>query len=289
MNGDSRHALYIAAVNGAVNAVLAILKITVGTLSCSKALISDGLHSVTDVVATIVVMIGIGLSRCRADDKYPYGCERLECVAAVLVSVVIAVTGGGIAIAGVSAIRQPISETAAIGTAALWTAVLSVVVKEIMFRYTKRWAKRAGSSALEADAWHQRTDALSSVGSLVGIIGAQNGLTFLDPLASIVIGALIVKSAVMIFAEAMRNMTDRACDDKLKQAICRLTAECDGVMAVEKLKTRLFADRVCAEITVSVDRSLSCEQAYAIAQAIGRRVTENLHRVKLCSVHIQPM
>ncbi len=288
MRNECRYALRTASINCTVNAVLAILKITMGMSTRSKALISDGVHSVTDMIATVVVMIGIALSGRRPDNKHPYGCERLECVAAVLVSVIIGITGVGIMSSGIAAIRLRSEAVPMIGATALWTAIVSIAVKEAMYRYSAYCARRFGSSALEADAWHQRTDALSSVGSLIGMIGVRWGWGLLDPLASMAIGALIIKSAVDIFTDAMRKMTDRACDEELEAAIHRLVTECEGVVAVEDLKTRLFADRVYAELTVIVDNALSCKEAYDIAQTIRNHVTENRHQIKACSVHIHP-
>jgi len=289
MSNAFRSALRMAVINGMINAVLAALKITAGVFSNSKAMISDGLHSVTDVIGTVVVIIGILLSGHRPDSRHPYGCERLECVAAVIVSIVIGVTGAGIMISAVTVFTQSDAETGVVGTAALWTAVLSIVVKEIMYRCTKRCARRSGSSALEADAWHQRADALSSVGSLIGVAGARCGMEYLDPLASMVIAVLIIRSAVGIFADAMRKMTDRACDAETEMLITRIASSCIGVLAVDEIKTRLFGNRVFAEITVGVDGTITCEEAYHIAQQINVRVTEAAQTIKACSVHIHPL
>ncbi len=283
-------ALYISYINIALNAVLAALKLIVGVASGSEALVSDGVHSVTDVFSSVVVFIGIKLSSRRSDRQHPYGHERMECVAAVLLAVLVGITGVGIGIAGVrSAVHIDMVDAAPPGRVALIVAIISIVVKEIMFRYTRYAAKRTNSGALLADAWHLRSDALSSIGGFIGILGANLGAPILDPIAAVVISLFIIKAAVTIFADAMRKMTDRSCDDELQNAISSCVKEHEQMRGIRELKTRLFGSRVLAEVTVEVDGSLSCREAFAVARNIEKTVCERFVVVKECAVHIYPL
>ncbi len=280
----------ISLVNGVINIILAILKLTVGFLSSSDSLISDGIHSVTDVFSTVVVMIGIKLSSRRSDRRHPYGYERMECVAAVILSVAVFVTGIGIGVSGIKGILYGVpASSLSMGGAAIATSCFAIAVKEAMFRVSRRVARRTGSSALMADAWHQRTDSLSSVGSLVGVIGMCCGVPLVDTVAGIGIAALIVKAAVEIFADAMRNMTDSACDESLQQEIAACVQAMDGVKALEEIKTRLFGNSVYAEVTVTVDGSVSSLAAYDIVQTVTNAVCVSFPVVKDCTVHIHPV
>ncbi len=282
-------ALTISYINMLLNALLAVVKITIGGLSGSDALVSDGVHSVADVFSSLVVLIGIKLSARNSDRLHPYGHERMECVAAVLLSVVVGITGAGIGISGVRAVLLPSADTVPPGGVALFAAVASVVVKEGMFRYTRRAALRTNSGALLADAWHLRSDALASIGGFIGVFGANCGVAVLDPLAAVVISVFIMKAAVSIFADAMRKMTDRSCDEELEEAILQCVREHVQVRGVRELKTRLFGSRVYAEVTVTVEGELSCRDAFSVARDIETAVRERFENMKDCAVHIYPL
>ena len=282
-------ALTISYINMTLNALLAVVKITIGILSGSGALVSDGVHSVADVFSSLVVLIGIKLSSRSSDRLHPYGHERMECVAAVLLSVVVGATGIGIGVSGVRAVMLPSVDTAPPGGLALCVAVASVIVKEGMFRYTRRAALRTNSGALLADAWHLRSDALASLGGFIGVLGANCGIAVLDPLAAVVISLFIIKASVSVFADAMRKMTDRSCDEGLEEAIYTCVCEHTQVCGVRELKTRLFGSRVYAEVTVSVDGSLSCRDAFTVAREIETAVRGRFADMKDCAVHIYPL
>ncbi len=290
MKSGNQTALRVSFLNIVLNCLLAVVKLIVGALCGSGALVSDGIHSVTDVVSTVVVAIGIKLSERSSDGKHPYGHERMECVAAVLLSVLIGITGVGIAFTGIRhALEAGSTVDSSPGRWAVTVAVASVVIKEIMFRYTRRAARMCGSGALLADAWHLRSDALASVGSVVGVIGAYFGLPMLDSIASVVIGLFVLKAAVEIFVDAMRKMTDRACEEELQEEMVRFVTAYPAVVDVLEIKTRLFGNRVLAEITVAVEETLSCREAFEVAQTIEQTVCECFETVKHCAVHIHPV
>ncbi|WP_219711890.1 cation diffusion facilitator family transporter, partial [Clostridioides difficile] len=169
----------------------------------SSAMLSDAVHSASDVLSTIVVMVGIKISEKQPDREHPYGHERMECVASIILSVALAITGAGIGYSGIKKIfSEQYNTLSAPSGIALTAAVLSIVIKEWMYWFTRNAAKHTNSDALMADAWHHRSDALSSVGSLIGILGARLGYAILDPIASVVICGCILKAALDIFKES---------------------------------------------------------------------------------------
>ena len=185
------------------NIILSIGKAFAGVMANSGAMISDAIHSASDVFSTILVMVGYKISEKKADAKHPYGHERLECVAAIMLSIVLAATGIGIGYSGIKIILSGgQSSLEAPGTLALIAAIASIAVKEWMYWYTRNAAKTVNSGALMADAWHHRSDALSSVGSLVGILSARMGFQLGDPIASVIICGCIVKASIEIFKDA---------------------------------------------------------------------------------------
>ena len=193
----------------AVNLMLSLIKLIAGILGHSSAMISDAVHSASDVFSTVIVIIGVRISNRESDKNHPYGHERLENVASILLAVILAATGAGI---GYNGIRTIISGTEGAGIVIptalpLAAAVISIAVKEGMYWYTIRAAKEINSGALKADAWHHRSDALSSVGSFFGILGAKAGFPILDPLASVVICVFILKASYDIFMDSVGKMT----------------------------------------------------------------------------------
>ncbi len=191
-----RVAMRVSAVSIIANFALTVFKLSAGILAHSGAIISDAIHSASDVFSTVVVIIGIRISRKESDKNHPYGHERLECVAAIVLATILAFTGLGI---GYSALRQiaggDYANLTVPGRLALVAAAVSILVKEAMYQYTRINARRIDSGALMADAWHHRSDALSSVGALIGIGGARLGFPILDPVASVVICVFIEKAA----------------------------------------------------------------------------------------------
>lgn len=286
-NGHRRTALRISGFNMLINALLAIEKLLIGCITQSDALLSDGVHSVADTLSGLVLIVGICLSSRKADTKHPYGYDRLECVAAVLLAVVIGITGITIGLTAVKALLSPTTESVP-QSAAIWAALTAIAVKEMMFRYTRRVADRTNSSALLADAWHQRSDALSSVGGLIGVVGARMGYDWLDSTAGAFIALMIIKAAIDIFADATRKMTDCSCSELYECRLCERVAICDCVEEVEELKTRLFGSSVYAEVTVAVSGELSSKEAYDVVHMIKKLLKEEFPEMKDCSVHIHP-
>ena len=282
-----RIAQRVALITVGANLLLFLFKLAAGLLASSDAMISDAIHSASDVFSTFVVMIGIRLSAKKADKEHPYGHERLECVAALLLSVVLFATGLGIGLNALQSITGE-SELQAPGALALIAALISILCKEWMYHYTKHHAKKINSSALMADAWHHRSDALSSVGALIGIGGAMLGVPVMDPIACLVIFFFIAKAAFDIFKDAMNKMVDRACDEQTEQRLCERVMAHEGVLGIDLLRTRMFGNRIYVEIEIRADAALSLQQAHGIAERVHRDVEKNFEGVKHVTVHVNP-
>ncbi|MDD6347991.1 MAG: cation diffusion facilitator family transporter [Lachnospiraceae bacterium] len=284
-----RTVMRVSIVSITVNLLLSVMKLIAGMIASSSAMISDAVHSASDVFSTIIVMIGVHISEKEADDEHPYGHERLECVAAVILAVILAVTGGMIGVSGVKTIVSGAYGSLAVpGITALWAAVLSIVVKEWMYHYTVRAAGRVNSGALKADAWHHRSDALSSVGALAGIVFARMGFPVMDSAASVIICVFILKAAWDIFSDAMDKMVDHACDDETVAAMKALILSQDGVKGINWIKTRLFGTKIYLDVAIYADGSLSLTEAHSIASCVHERIEKTYPNVKHCMVHVDP-
>ena len=288
--GHKDTAMHVSKVSIAVNVVLTCGKLAAGILGRSHAMISDAVHSASDVFSTLIVMAGVSMSAKQSDKEHPYGHERLECVAALFLGVILCATGLGI---GFGAVREVVSgevkDAAIPGLMALAAAIVSIVVKEWMYRYTIKAADSIHSSALKADAWHHRSDALSSVGAFVGICGARMGFAFMDPAASIVICIFICKASLDVLRDALDKMVDKACDEETAQAIRRTALAPPGVVRIDGLKTRLFGPRMYVDIEIAVDGRLNLQQAHTISREVHDMVEEQFPQVKHCAVQINPL
>ena len=289
MENQEQTAMRVSLVSIAANTLLSAVKLAAGLLARSGAMVSDAVHSASDVFSTIVVMIGVRLSARDSDREHPYGHERLECVAAIVLAVVLLITGLFIGYRGVLKITGADKSALEVpGALALVAAVLSIAVKEAMFWYTRHYARQIDSGALMADAWHHRSDALSSVGALLGIAGARLGFPILDPLASVVICVFIAKAAADIFRDAVDKMVDRSCDEETEAALrARVNAHTD-VAGIDLLKTREFGSRVYVELEISVDGSLPLREAHAIAERVHDDIESAFPKVKHIMIHVNP-
>ena len=280
-------AVGVSTVTIVINLTLAGFKFLAGFLAHSGAMISDAVHSASDVLATLIVILGVKLAGRDADRSHPYGHERLECVAALILAVILGATGLGIGWSGIRKITGS-GELAVPGLLALIAAVVSIVVKEAMFWYTWLAAKRINSSALKAEAWHHRSDALSSVGSFAGILGARLGFPALDPVASVVICLFILKAAWDILADALGKMTDHACPPAMEQEMADVILAQPGVLGLDTLNTRLFGDRVYVDVEIQADGDLPLKVTHATAQAVHDTLERQFPQVKHCMVHVNP-
>lgn len=269
------------------NAMLSVFKLIAGIVAHSNAMISDAVHSASDIFGTLVVIIGIKLASKKADKEHPYGHERLECVAAIVVAMVLFMIGLGI---GNGALKNILSgnysDLRIPGILALAAAVVSIVVKEAMFWYTKINAVKIDSSALLAEAWHHRSDALSSVGALIGIAGARLGFPVMDSIASLVIFVFIIKAAYDIFKDATNKLVDHSCDEETEQQIYDRVMQNEEIIGIDALHTRIFGSKIYVDIEIAVNGSYTLKKSHEIAEEVHEDIEKCFQKVKHIMVHV---
>lgn len=269
-----------------INVILSGVKIIAGVVGKSSAMLADGIHTLSDVLTTFVVLIGLKVSSKEADERHPYGHEKYEPVFAKLLSIFLAVTGLFIGYEGISTLRSGNIQTP--GKIALVAAVISVITKEGMYWYTAKTAKKIKSLSMEADAWHHRSDALSSVGTFIGIFGARMGLKILDPIAAIIVSVLIIKVGVDLYVQSIRGLVDESADDKTLLKIKDLTFSVKGVKDIKGFKTRIFGSRIYVDIEILVDGGITVKEGHDIAEKVHDLIEKNIDDIKHCMVHVEP-
>ena len=284
-----KQAVKVSLVSIVGNGILTVFKLLAGVLAHSGAMISDAVHSASDIVSSIIVIIGVKLAAKESDKSHPYGHERFECVAAIVLAVILLITGIFIGVDAVESIITPSAEAPVIpGLLALIAAIVSILSKEGMYWYTRFYAKRLDSGALMADAWHHRSDALSSVGALLGIAAARMGFPIFDPIASLVICLFIGKAAYDIFMDAISKMVDHSCSEELEQQIAECAAAQENVLEVDMIQTRVFGNKIYVDIEISADGSKSLFEGHEIAQAVHDAIENQFPEVKHIMVHVNP-
>ena len=252
-------------------------------------MISDAIHTVSDVATTIIAMIGVTIGNLEEDSNHRYGHERIECIASLILSFILLITGLEIGIEGIKLLlKNDLDLIETPGLFALIAAIISILVKELMFQYTIRVAKRIKSDSLKADAWHHRSDALSSIGALIGIILSRLGYKIFDPIASILIAILICKVAVDIFLEATNKLVDKSCDDKTIEEIKKVVLKEKGVLGIDDIKTRIFASKIYVDIEISADGNKTLRETHKIAERVHDKVEKKFTEIKHIMVHVNP-
>ena len=283
-------AVTVSAVSIIGNAVLSLFKLFAGIFANSGAMISDAIHSASDVFSSMIVIIGVKMSAKASDREHPYGHERFECVAAIVLAVILCITGlfiGYIVIEQITAGKT--EEETVPGALALAAAIISILCKEAMYWYTRFFAKRLDSGALMADAWHHRSDALSSAGALVGIVGARMGVPVLDKIASLIICVFIVKAAYDIFMDAVSKMVDHSCNEETEREILQCAAEQQGVLGVDLIQTRVFGSKIYVDIEIRADGKITLAESHEIAEQVHDAIENRFAKVKHIMVHVNPV
>ena len=271
------------------NVVLSVIKLLAGIIAHSSAMISDAVHSASDVFSTFVVIIGIKLASKKPDKEHPYGHERMECVAAIVLAMVLFITGLGIGLEAVkNIIHGNYGDLQVPGVLALIAAIVSIVSKEAMYWYTRHYAKKIDSSALMADAWHHRSDAFSSIGALIGIGTSRLGYPVMDSIASLVIFVFIVKAAFDIFKDAIDKMVDHSCDEEIEKQIYECVMKNENVLGIDLLQTRVFGNKIYVDVEIQADASYTLQKAHDIAEAVHDDIEESFPKVKHIMVHVNP-
>ena len=282
-------AMNTSRVNIFMNIFLSVSKLAVGFLAHSHAMVNDGINNASDVVGSVIVAVGVSAGAKDSDDHHQYGHERLECVASILVSGIVMAVGVGLFVDGLGKIFKGTYRNLPMpGILAVVAAIASIIIKEIMFLYTRSAAKKTGSSALLASAWDSQSDVLATTGGLIGIVGSRMGIPIADSIAAIVIAMFIFKVGLDIFKDGMNKMVDHACPDEEVKKIQRIIEIQQGVLGVDVLQTRMFGSRAYVDVEISAEGTQSLIEAHAIAERVHRAIEVNFPQVKHCMVHVNP-
>lgn len=287
MKNNEKIAIKVSVISIILNCLLTLIKFISGVISKSSAMISDSVHSLSDVLSTFVVIIGVKISNKKADSDHPYGHERIECVSAIILSGMLFIIGALIGINGIKNVTNS-SNLVMPGVLALIASIISIISKEAMYQYTIRVSKKINSAALKADAWHHRSDALSSIGSFIGILGSRLGFKIFDPLASVIISLCIIKVSIDIFKDAIDKMVDKSCDKEVIDKVISVIEKNESVKNIDDIKTRQFGNKAYVDVEISVDENLLLKDAHKIAEEIHDSVENEIDIVKHCMVHVNP-
>jgi len=268
------------------NILLSVIKIIAGIVGNSSAMVADGLHSISDVFTSVIAYLGVKFSSKAEDADHQYGHEKIELVVSKILALILLGTGGLVAYNAIQVIIEGIYIEP--GYIAVYAAILSIVFKEWMYHYTIKGAKQIGSNSLKVDAWHHRTDALSSVAALIGITGAIFGYGILEPLASLIIAIFIGKVAVDIYIDSVKGLIDTSASVEMIEKIRGVVNEVDGVLAIDLLKTRLHGNKIYVDIEIAAEGSQTLDESHAIAKKVHDTVEKNVEEVKHCMVHCNP-
>ena len=286
---NKKIALRVSIITILGNIFLAIIKFIAGLISNSGALISDGIHTISDVFTTIIAMIGVTLGNIEEDSNHRYGHERIECIASLILAFILFFTGFEIGKEGLKLLfNSDLNSIKMPGLFALIVALISILGKEIMYQYTIRVAKKIKSDSLKADAWHHRSDAVSSVGTLIGIILSRMGYKFCDPLVSILIALLICKVAYDIFMEGTDKLVDKSCDEETIKKIKKTVLKQKGVLGIDDIKTRMFGSKIYVDIEIALDGNKTLNKTHEIAEKVHDRVEKTFPEIKHIMVHVNP-
>lgn len=286
---EKKIAYRVSIISIIINCTLSAMKLVAGIIGHSGAMISDAVHSASDVFSTFIVMIGVTLSGKNSDEQHQYGHERLECVASIILAMMLLATGIGIGASGVEKIIAGNYDSLNIpGMIAMIAAIVSIIVKEWMFWFTRAASKKINSGALMADAWHHRSDAMSSIGSFIGILFARIGFPVMDSVASIFICLFIAKAAYDIFKDAVDKMVDKSCDEGTVEKIRTIINSVDGVMGVDNLQTRLFGAKIYVDVEIRADGNKLLKEIHQIAENVHHEIEKEFPLVKHCMVHVNP-
>ena len=276
------------------NAILSVSKVVIGFIAGAVSLVSDGFHSLSDVLSTIIVMIGAKISTKKEDKGHPFGHERFESVSSIILALLLFDTALFLGYKGVLSIidfanGKRIESTGFIYVA-LGCAIASIVVKFFMYLYTIINAKKINSPSLKADGYHHLSDSLSSIASAIGIVGLIIGgnLELFDPIASILIALFIIKVAFDIFKDSINQLVDKAAPADVENSIRDLVLTCDGVISINSLKTRMFANKLYVELEIVVDGNITVKEGHKIASNVHDLIEGSNQNIKHCMVHVDP-
>ncbi|ACL69164.1 cation diffusion facilitator family transporter [Halothermothrix orenii] len=280
---ETRKVSFISIV---INIILSVAKIFIGISFASKALLADGVHSVSDIASTVVVLISIKFSQNPADERHPYGHGKAEQIGTALLGLMLLITG--LTLIKDTAGNMITGEITVPGQITLWIALISIISKEALYQYTVKIGKKINSKGLVADAHHHRSDALSSVAALAGIAGARLGYPFLDPLAGLIVALLIIKISIEIIKEAVHELMDGIPDEDKIVKIRKIAENVSGVKDIGDIKIRSYGPHLIVDLTVAVDKNLKVIEGHQVAANIKNELLNSDSNVEDVLVHVDP-
>lgn len=289
----TREIFKVTIIGSVVNVLLLVLKFVAGVLGHSSAMVADAVHSLSDFLTDIVVLVFVTISGKPNDKKHEYGHGKFETLAMTIIGFVLVIVAVGIISKGVVTIDDFFEgqELEAPGMLALWAAVISIVSKEAVYRYSIVKARKLQSQALEANAWHHRSDALSSIGTLVGVGGAiflGQKWVILDPIASVVVGVFIGKVAFELLRDGIGDLTDKALPESVEQEILNMVSGLDNLGNPHNLKTRRIGNHYAIELHVKMDGDISLREAHDKATEIENLLRSKYGKETHVAVHVEP-
>ena len=289
----SRKIYKVTLVGGAVNVVLLVFKFVAGILGHSAAMVADAVHSLSDFVTDIIVLVFVRISGKPKDKSHDYGHGKYETLAMTIIGLALLIVAIGIVYGGVMKIVawRNGQELEAPGVLALWAALLSVVLKEAVYRYSRAKARQLNAQAVEANAWHHRSDALSSIGTAVGIGGAiflGQRWTVLDPVASVIVGLFIVKVSVDLLRNGIGDLMEQSLPDEVEAEILRLAASIEGIAEPHDLRTRRIGNHYAIELHILMDGDISLREAHDKASEVEYLLKDHYGPDTHVAVHVEP-
>lgn len=283
----------VTLVGGAVNVVLLVFKFVAGILGHSAAMVADAVHSLSDFVTDVIVLVFVRISSKPKDKSHDYGHGKYETLAMTIIGVALLAAAIGIIYGGAVKIADWLGgqQLEAPGMLALWAALLSIVLKEAVYRYSMVKARQLNSQAVEANAWHHRSDALSSVGTAIGIGGAiflGQRWTVLDPVASVIVGAFIVKVAVELLRRGIGDLLEQSLPDEIESEILQLAATVEGIAEPHDLRTRRIGNHYAIELHILVDGDIPLREAHDRASEVEELLKSHYGEDTHVVVHVEP-
>lgn len=289
----SQEARKATLIGSLLNVFLTVMKIAAGIIGRSGAMVADGIHSLSDLLTDIVVLVSFKFTEKPEDEDHNYGHGKFETLATAIISIFLFIVGFEILKSGLQKIFQVMQGEAlpSPGVIALVAAFISVSVKEILYRYTVIVGKKIGSSSLVANAWHHRSDAFSSMGTFVGIGGAillGEKWTVLDPLASVVVSVMIFKVAFEILLPSLNELMETSLTKEEKEEISSIIASCEGILYHHELRSRRIGSRAVIDFYIHVDSELNIRQAHDISTEVEEKLKDRFGSDAIVTVHIEP-
>ncbi len=285
--------VYITLWGSVVNVALTALKFVAGIMGCSAAMIADAVHSLSDLLTDFVVLLFVRISSRPADQKHPYGHGKYETLATTIVAMTLLIAGGVLMLEGVEKIIAALrgEELTMPGRIALWAALISIASKELIYQLTTRVARRVDSSALEANAWHHRTDALSSVATAIGIGGALlfgGRWAILDPIAAVLVSLFIFIAAAKLLYEAVEDLMEKRLPEEVEQQIRDIVAQDTEMSELHKLRTRRVGSVYSIDMHLRMSGDTSLYEAHRHSMLLEQRLREHFGQETLVTIHLEP-